>query len=76
MKKQGAVVLVAVTLLLSWSAKMKAQYPSPYVYNNNAYLNYAIASQKARATRNRGRSVKRRHRSRRVRHARRDARKR
>lgn len=71
MKKYGAVVLVAVILLLSWPAKMKAQYYTPYAYNNNAYLNYAIASQKARATRNRGRSVKRRHRSRRVRHARR-----
>ena len=29
----------------------KAQYTSPYVYNGNAYLNYAIASQRARQTR-------------------------
>ncbi len=71
MKKYGAVVLVAVTMLLSWPTKTKAQYYDPNAYNNNAYLNYAIAMQKAKAIRNRGRSVTRRHRGRRVRHARR-----
>lgn len=42
-------------IFLVMPSRTQAQYTSPYIYTNNAYLNYAIASQKARATRARGR---------------------
>lgn len=69
--------ILAAFALLVFPSKTQAQYTSPYTYNNNAYLNYAIASRKARATRNRGkkkavrrqarrRAVHRRHRANRV----------
>lgn len=69
--------IVAAIVLLGLSAvsvpQAQAQFYSGYTYNNNAYMNYAMASQRAKATRNKARSAKRNHRKK-ARHTRRHAR--
>lgn len=65
MKKFLLGAFLAAFALLVFPSKTQAQYTSPYIYNNNAYLNYAIASSKARATRNRGKKKAARRRARR-----------
>ena len=53
----SAVTLaIASTLfVLTLAPAARAQYSNPYTYNNNAYLKYAIASQKAKALRKKAR---------------------
>ena len=58
MKKYLLVSLVFVLGIIFFPSVTKAQYTSPYVYNGNAYLNYAIASQRARTARKGHRATK------------------
>lgn len=60
MKKYLLVSLVFVLGIIFFPSAANAQYSSPYVYNGNAYLNYAIASQRARAIRKGHQGVKNR----------------
>ena len=59
MRKRFIVTVISVVLLLGGLAQeTKAQFYSQYTYNNNAYVNYALASQRAKAA---GRRAKLRH---------------
>ena len=60
MKKLLAIASFFVLGLIIFPGNINAQYYSPYIYTNNAYLNYAIASQKAKATGKTGRTGSRR----------------
>lgn len=51
MKKLILTALVLVLGIIIFPSVTKAQY-TPYVYNGGAYLNYALASQRARQMRN------------------------
>lgn len=46
-----AAIFAAAALLAVLPAQTRAQYTSSYIYNNNAFLNYALASQRAEETR-------------------------
>ena len=48
MKKYFIVALIFAVALIVLPAKTQAQY-NPFIYNNNAYLTYALARRKARA---------------------------
>ncbi len=48
MKKYFIVALIFAVALIVLPSKTQAQY-NPFIYNNNAYLTYALARRKARA---------------------------
>jgi hypothetical protein len=48
MKKYILIAIIFAAALVVLPSKTQAQY-NPYIYNNNAYLQYALASQRARA---------------------------
>lgn len=52
MKKLLLITLALALGIIFFPSETKAQY-SPYVYNGGAYLNYALASQRARRMRGR-----------------------
>ncbi len=72
MKKYILIAIIFAAALVVLPSKTQAQY-NPYIYNNNAYLQYALASQRARAMRARGKKkvVRKKARKRVVRKARR-----
>lgn len=59
MKRFLICFALGVGTLFSLTTGSQAQFYTPYAYNNNAYLNYAMAMQKAKATRNKRRVSKR-----------------
>lgn len=68
--KKLSILAVAVAALVGFSqTPSHAQFYSSYAYNNNAYLNYAIASQRAAATRRGSSSKARKHRKSRKHHS-------
>lgn len=66
MKYKVAIVVFAMALL-GFSTETQAQFYSGYAYNNNAYMNYAMASQRARAAGHKSRVSKKRRTSKQVR---------
>lgn len=59
MKNRLVLIALGLVTLMGWETPSQAQYYDYNAYNNNAYLNYAIASQKAKATGRRARISKR-----------------
>lgn len=51
MKKWFLLIAFFVGAFVVFPAKTQAQYRSPYIYTNNAYLNYSLASARARKAR-------------------------
>lgn len=51
MRKYLAVLIVLAAVVIFLPSKTQAQGYHPYIYTNNAYMNYALASARAKRTR-------------------------
>lgn len=51
MKKWILLVALVIGIFVILPNKSQAQYRSPYIYTNNAYLNYSLASARAKKAR-------------------------